>query len=435
MKLLDDLVDKINKNYSKKYGLLCINCVLNNMHITKLKNLIIDKGISIPDKDNITRIELIYYIYTYYYEKYENSKDIRKQFRDVVEYIGNSIIEYYNFHNQLLMYDFISKQELIDVFADYCADLEIMTFDVKQNSGNIANMDLFLTKKLTVLLKTESVFVRTGHQLKKDYGSALLEDIRKAGQLTYWTVFVTSVAGALYIGLEKLIEDMENLNVWLYVIDPVHKTVFGVTKGKKNKTESDLQEHFESQLPKEPIRAPSQLGKISKYDFSERDSYNSKKFSLYSLSKEDLYKTPDLSKAEKGKYYDIFRSLILLDIDSGLNISGYSNEEKSADDMIISGFLSAIDSFATELGTKETKGIKEINYKGFIINSATGNLIKAALFLSEKSDKPLKQRLQFFVDYIEEKFKEGLIKFKQTGRAKEISQEEVVKIAKQILWL
>jgi hypothetical protein len=355
-------------------------------------------------------------------------------YTDPVDFIGDKISNDPLFQMGLEKHDFIAKHELIDVFADYCADIGIITFEMDPKKEYSSGIDLFLTKRVP-LLKTETVFVRTGHELEEGgYNETLLQDIEEASKKAIWTVFVTSSYGALVVGLDKLIKDMERLNVWLYVVDPLHKNVFGITKGKKNNTSETLKSELEANLPAQPIRAPSQLGKISKYNFSERDSYNSKRFTTFAINKSDIYGMYFEKVEPDHKFRDIFRSMLIIDPNTGLSLFSMSNEEQKVDDAIISGFLSAIESFAYEIGTKE-KGVKqkEINYQGFVVDIISGEQLNVAILLTEPANQILKERMKHFIHQFEILFMREISEYKKTSNVSVFLENRIKKLAIDIL--
>ena len=66
---------------------------------------------------------------------------------------------------------------------------------------------------------------------------------------------------------------------------------------------------------------------------------------------------------------------------SSLNVYDQVFTKQKLDPTLISGFLSAMDSFVSEIGG--TTSMNEINYKGFYVHAAYGQYIKLALFLSK----------------------------------------------------
>ena len=446
MKKLDHLVKIIMKDASKKTGMICLNCVLNYNSVENLKNYtnsIKDinstestNSAESPNEEIQSKEQLIYGIYNHLYYTYRASQTLQDKFGSITHYIGDRI-----FHNKhhldfLEIYDFIAKQDLIEVFSDYCADIGINTFDMTSIKGNKSNVDLFLSKKLGRDLfktKTEVVFIRTGHELEENYNEELLNQIRTASKCAFWTVFVTTSYGACAVGYDKLVKDMKDLNVWLYIIDPVHKNVFGITKGKKNFVDEIASAEVIKSLPKEPIRAPNPLGKISTYTFSEKNSYNPKKFDMFSIRDMDLYNESGFYSAFEPKYSEIFRSLLIIENRSGLSLYSYSSEEQRVDDMIVSGFLSAIDSFALELTGGTKSDLNEITYKGFKVQLVSNQDIKVALFLTEQPTKSLIERLDYFLEIFSTRFEPELEMFKKTNNASLFRDDLIKTMIKKIL--
>ena len=134
---------------------------------------------------------------------------------------------------------------------------------------------------------------------------------------------------------------------------------------------------------------------------------------------------------EKHKYRDIFRNLLLIDKTSGLLILSYKSEEESVEDDLISGFLTAMDGFVSELGG--STNLREVAYKGFYIQAGYGENIKVALFLSKQADRILKERLAYFVKQFEENYEEQINLFKESGNISYFKNKEIIEKAKEIL--
>ncbi|MHA1659827.1 MAG: hypothetical protein ACTSUT_12000, partial [Promethearchaeota archaeon] len=366
----------------------------------------------------------------HYYNLFKNNNELKKQYNTFLDYFGETLIENEKFKTHLDEFDYIARQELIDIFSDFCADLEINVY----STDNIPDysLDLYLIRR-TPLLRTEAVFVRTGADMELLNYENTLNLIQKASKIATWTVFVTTPYGVYKIGLNRIIKNMERLNVWLYMVNPMHKRIHGVTKGKKSKDHDiELRDKFIEELPREPIRAPSKVLKISKYGFSEGESYKSKNYSTYELWIKNEIEIAEYDKKPPPKYKDIFQNLLIIDIESGLSLFSYSSEFKELDDSLVSGFLSAMDSFVSELGA--TSSLKEMNYKGFFIQAVHGKFVKIALFLSKPGDKILKERLAYLIKQFEEKYKDQIKNFRTTGRVSFFDKnEEILSMIKKTL--
>lgn len=429
-KRIRKVIESYENQAKGRFGLICLNCLINRCSFDDLDNLI--KRLDIQSEFEVqTKFEYLIVLAEFFYGVYESDKKIRKQFDDVVDFLGNMLLNDPNIKKNLTYADFISKQELIDKFADFCADLEISVYsteDIEEYS-----LDLYLTKR-TPLLRTESVIVRTGAELDEESYQKALRLLEESTNIATWLVFVTTPYGAYKIGFNRLIKDMEDLRVWMYIVDPVHKNIYGITRGKKSKDQDDdIRDKFISKLPREPIRAPSQVVKISKYNFSESESYKPKNFMLYTLFNESDLDESTPQEIETKNYTDIFRKFLLISNDSGIPILSFSGEKDSGDEVLVSGFLTAMDNFVSELGGETS--LKEINYKGFYIQATYGPNVKAALFLSEPGDKILRQRLEYLIHRFEEDYSDAIAKFGKTGNVSVFNTQEIIDLTKEILKL
>ena len=424
----EKILNNVIKKSRSKHGLFCLNCLINRSSFQELNEFTKKNNIFII-KEIKTKTEYLKTLAIHYYNLYNNLSEIQKKYKDSTDLMGDILLSDEKIKEHLPEFDYISKHELNNIFADYCADLGISVFNTEEISDY--SLDLYLTKK-TPLLKTEAVFVKTGHELSESSYQETLNSIEKATYVAIWIIFVTTPAGVYKIGLNKLISDMEKYRTWLYVIDPLHKKVYGITKGKKSKNyDQKISEDYIRKLPREPIRAPSQVIKLSKYDFKENESYNPKSFHMFTLlPKEEFNKFLEMHDDTK-KYQDIFRSLLIIDKLSGLSFFSYSSETEPMDDVLVSGFLSAMDSFVSEIGGSAS--LKEINYKGFFIHAAYGEKVKMALFLSQPADQILKDLLAYFLEQFVQSFKNEIDSFLKSGNTSVFNESKITKMAKDIL--
>lgn len=427
----DKLFEELKDEYQDRFGIICLSCLINMCKVGELRRFSEENDIllSIDTKDDQKEF-LKDFLYRYK-EKYEGDESLKSQFTNSIEYMGHNLLEDSSIRKHLSEFDFISKRELSDKFADFCADLEIAVYDSSEISDY--NLDLYLTRR-TPLLRTEAVFVRTGVELTEEEYQELLELIEKSSEVATWTVFVTTPFGIFNIGLDRIIQDMEELRVWLYYVNPLHQAIYGITKGKKNKDyDTDIRDQYMNKLPREPIRAPSQVVKISNYYFSESESYSTKNFTLFELSSKNHPEELELNKKVSSDYSDIFKSIIIIDSDSGMPLFTYSKESDEATDTLVSGFLSAMDNFVSELSA-ESSSLNEINYKGFYVQGDSGEHIKAALFLKSSADKILKERLQYLIQKFETEYQAHIKQFRTEGDVSFFREnEEITEEIKDIL--
>ncbi|MHA1271257.1 MAG: hypothetical protein ACTSPY_15805 [Candidatus Helarchaeota archaeon] len=105
--------------------------------------------------------------------------------------------------------------------------------------------------------------------------------------------------------------------------------------------------------------------------------------------------------------------LIIMEKDSGCPIYTYNFGKSNIDGDLISGFLSAIQHFGSEIISNEhsrvENSIKKIKYQGFEINLDNGKYIRVALILKGSSNsKLINEKLVNFIKSYENKFQSEL---------------------------
>ncbi len=426
---LDEIYKSIVNDSKDKTGIVCLNCLFKYITIEDLQDFAKEHEIHIVKKSEMRKLDYFKYICHAFYNDYQSNSQTQALYSNCLTYIGEMLFRNEKFFDIFKMHDFLSKQEIIEVFADWCADLGISVFNTSEISEY--SLDLYFTKRKP-RLRTEAVFLRTGEEMDEKNYEKTLEFIKNSKKISAWTVFVTTPLGAFNIGLYKLIGDMERLNTWLYIVDPLKMRIFGIIRGKKSKDhDQDLRDEYIKKLPREPIRAPSQVIKFSKYDLNDAERYKPSNFTIFELiserEHEELIKIP----LKDPRYKKIFRNLLIIEENSGISVFSYSSEIVTMDDNLISGFLSAIDHFMSEVGGSSS--LKEIDYKGFFVQAAYGEFVKMAVFLSEPGDQILKERLSYFIKQFEEKYKEQIEEFKLTGNVSVFTNKEIKFLAQEIL--
>ena len=425
----EEILRTIRKDIEGKFGIICLNCLMVRTRFKEIYDFMNRHNIPFPEGENLSKLDLLDHISIFFYRQYQKSPTLKKQFKTPIMYIGDFITSDDKISDYLKRFDFISKKELIDAFADYCADFGISVYntaEIKEYS-----LDLFLIKKKP-FLRTEAVFVRTGAEMTEENYKNTFYLINEASKLAIWTVFVTTPRGVCKIGYERLKRDMENLNTWMYVIDPIHQKILGIIKGKKSKVHDiSIRDEYIKNLPHEPIRTPSRIVKISKYHFKESESYNPKNFVMFELFPKEELISEDHAVSKIPEFKETFRNLMIIDKDSGLNIISHSSEENSMEKELISGFLSAMDSFVSEIGGSAS--MNEISYKGFYVHAAYGQFIKMALFLSKPANQNLKERLAYLLNQFEEHYHDQILQFTKTGNTAVFDIDKIIELIKEIL--
>lgn len=423
----DNVIQYLIEKSKSKFGLFSINYILINCKIQELLEFIADYGITIPEKSFVSRLEYIKLILTHLTNVY-NSTDWQKRFDNPLEYCGYAVINSKTFKKYLYHLDFIAKQDLSETFADHCADLETTVHNTSYDSIS-PKMDMYLTMKKSKV-KTSAVFVMNGVNVNEKTYLETKESIKEAAKVASWNIFVTTPIGVLKLGLQNLIYDMKDLNCWLYVVDPSRKIVYGVRKGKKNDNyDLEIRNKFIKKLPKEPMRAPSQVIKLSDYYFNETNSFDSYNFRLFDIYNDLEHNKLMLKEANQPKYSEIFRDLIIIEKTSGTPIINYASENFK-EQALVSGFLTAMDSFVTQIGGSK---MEEINYKGLYVQAVYGKYIEIVCFLFKPSDSSFKERLNYLTNLFETLYHEQIELFKKTGKTNLFDEVEILSITKEIL--
>ncbi len=424
-----EILETIQKENEGKIGILCLNCLIIRSRFKEIYDFIETNNIPPPEDETLTKLELLDHISIHLFKKYQTSPDLQMKYSTFLTFIGDTITNDEKISDYISRFDFISKQELIDAFADQGADWGITVYNISDIKDFL--IDLYLIKKKP-LLRTEGVFIRTGEELTEENYKDTFYQISEASKIVLWTVFVTTPRGVRNIGFKRLVSDMQKLHAWFYVVDPFHQKIYGITKGKKSKDhDTRLRDEYIKKLPHEPIRAPSRLTTISSYYFKESEAYKSKSYTMYELLPSKILLTEEHSIAVKPKFKDIFRSLLIIDKISGVTMVSHSSEDYPVDKELISGFLSAMDSFMSELGG--TTSMKEISYKDLYIHGAYGEFVKLALFLSKPADQSLKERLVYFLNHFEKHYHDQINEFIKKADISGFNTKTIISLMKEVL--
>jgi len=114
-----------------------------------------------------------------------------------------------------------------------------------------------------------------------------------------------------------------------------------------------------------------------------------------------------IEELEKRYSKNIQRYLIVIEKTSGVAIFRHSFTEQKIDSDLISGFLTAIQSFGAELTTKEAS-MKKLAYKDFEIELNMGRYVWVALILAGPISKLIIHNLAQFNDSFEQTYEEAL---------------------------
>ncbi|MHA1270577.1 MAG: hypothetical protein ACTSPY_12365 [Candidatus Helarchaeota archaeon] len=146
------------------------------------------------------------------------------------------------------------------------------------------------------------------------------------------------------------------------------------------------------------------INKDNKYSINQDNESFLKDYFNLEISKEIDEKLTDFNELKKLSY------LIIMNKESGIMLYQHNFIEVDIDADLVSGFLTAIQQFGSEL-KKESSIIKKIEYKGFEINIEDGNWVRTALIINGTSSKSIEEMLTSFVKLYENEYSRRLIKW------------------------
>ncbi|NHI92927.1 MAG: hypothetical protein EAX96_10535 [Candidatus Lokiarchaeota archaeon] len=122
-------------------------------------------------------------------------------------------------------------------------------------------------------------------------------------------------------------------------------------------------------------------------------------------------KISELNKArldqEKNYLHDILKYLMIIHKDTGLTLFEKGFFGFKLDPDLVGGFLTAIQSFGSEISSTETS-MKKLVYKDFQIEIEDGDYVRAAIILKGESTIYLIKKLLDYVKYFEKKYENQL---------------------------
>jgi len=219
----------------------------------------------------------------------------------------------------------------------------------------------------------------------------------------------------------KLLNDMEEMGVWVYIVDPLCGVIYSLLKGRNSSKKVKQKEEELINILKYPIRGFDSRKKYCKYILDEKFQWKSKNYVIFGLN-EYFYRKIDLESIINDSQN--LQYLLFIHKDAGMSLDSIEWTAESLDQDLISGFVSAIDSFGSSFS--DSKGLQEIRYRGFVISFAEGSYVKACLFLRDKPSTRLKELLVFALKKWEALFEEEIKNFK--GKLQSFSQKHAKSI-------
>ncbi len=388
------------KELKGKIGLFDPLQMIENMDSKDLKYLLDSYS---NHSDLQLRKELLLKIYEYFQSTFEQQIDLKPKYKNILSYLGHFLFTEPNLSHYFEQFDIISKHEFNSIFADFCADNQIEVYDLF--SKDQFPWDSYLAKKNGTNKTGLAMFLRGFESIEKFQDT--IKQLNDAIEYCNFIYLVTTPLGVIRIGLNRLFRSVREIGAWVYIVDPIRRIIYGLIKGNDNfkinkEKEKQLRDSINFALrPLDPNK------KLSKYRFERTFQFKPKTFLIFGLNKHS-YKHTYLEFIEHDRTN--LQYLLLLHRENGITINFFKWIPESLDPDLISGFISALDSFGNNFG--ETKGLQEIQYSGFTISFAQGQFMKACLFLKETPSPRLKELLYFLVYRWESLFEEEMKSFK-----------------------
>ncbi len=119
----------------------------------------------------------------------------------------------------------------------------------------------------------------------------------------------------------------------------------------------------------------------------------------------------DLKRMAIAYSRQILFTLMLIHKNTGLSLFTYNFSEEALDSDLISGFLTAIQSFGKEVSKQETK-MRRLSYEHFEISLTDGDLTVAALTTTGHPNQLTAAAIEKFVQQFEARYRQGLEEFR-----------------------
>ncbi|MHA1382602.1 MAG: hypothetical protein ACTSR3_02470 [Candidatus Helarchaeota archaeon] len=213
---------------------------------------------------------------------------------------------------------------------------------------------------------------------------------------------ITSVLSKIKISLEKI-------HPRLKILDPLNKWNLKLTGMYDDESCIDTETALE--LEYDIITWLNQIKEIVNYDIKNYEHIYGMKTGFYEdfqIGEKNIRKT--LQELERLYGISILNYVIIIHKESGLAIYQENLGSVKTDADLISGFLTAIQNFGTEISQKDTS-VLGLAYQNYHIEVETGDFIQAVLLLNGKLNSYLAQRLTKFVKEFERKYEKSLQNF------------------------
>ena len=112
-------------------------------------------------------------------------------------------------------------------------------------------------------------------------------------------------------------------------------------------------------------------------------------------------------------------------------LHSYSVEGNEIDESLISGFLSALESFVANLTTGS--GLNEIDYKSLKVIGSASEKLRVVAMVNESPGKGFHERLDFFTEILATDYADEIESFEKDGNQTVIKELNLDELAQEIL--
>ncbi|MFX0138200.1 MAG: hypothetical protein ACFFDN_31450 [Candidatus Hodarchaeota archaeon] len=278
--------------------------------------------------------------------------------------------------------------------------IEVWTSDMKQATGFIA----YIKNLINLALE-----VAQGLQLKMDkMGQTILDCFDVSERLCRFFQFCENreIIHEINLLLKEIVLKIERSFPDIIFLDEIKKILEKCANFSSGDNIDDkLALEFEYNLLewlKEIVKIIQTKSK------TYQDTFKDQKDTLENINDKIEKLILKINELERQYSLNILRYLMILHQTSGVSIFSHNFSGIELDSDLMGGFLTAIQSFGTEI-SRETTPIKKLEYKAFEISMEDGKFIRAALILVGPITSYLKSKLLEFITEFESKYENHLV--------------------------
>jgi len=273
--------------------------------------------------------------------------------------------------------------------------IQVWTSDMKQATGFIAYIKNLINVSLEVAQKLQLKVEKMGQTILDCF------DISERMCRFYECCEEREIIHEITLLLGELIAKIERSFPDLKILEDIKNSL---TKLENFRFGDSINDKLAIQLEmnvidwlKELLKIIQNNAKTYQETFKDQDiSFNKIKERIEQLEER-------INKNEERFSINILRYLMVIDQKSGLTLFNHGFGDFQFDSDLVSGFLTAIQSFGTEISQKSTQ-MKKLAYQDFEISMDDGEKIRVALVLAGPITSYLESKLKEFISIFESRF-------------------------------